>query len=235
MDRAAELKHHWLAVHNRIESASASVGRNPDTVTCLAVSKTKPLSDIEHLFAAGQRAFGENYVQEAVEKITAFTGKGVAWHFIGAIQSNKTQVIAQHFDWVHTIDRAKIAHRLNDARSGNPLNVLIQVNVDQAPSKAGVLPEALDALVDEILKCPNLQLHGLMSIPDPVNDTALQRAHQDLHALFTKTRAGLKDPTHFDTLSMGMTHDLELAIAEGSTLVRIGTALFGARSPKETV
>ena len=233
MDRQAELKSHLETVMTRIQTACAQVGRAASDVTCLAVSKTKPIEDIDCLRAAGQTAFGENYVQEAVEKITTLADPSLSWHFIGAIQSNKTQLIAQHFDWVHTVDRAKIAHRLQDARTGAPLNVLIQVNIDQSASKAGVLPDALPALVDEVLQCSNLRLRGLMSIPDPVDETALKQAHRDLKVLFEQTKTRLSSSESFDTLSMGMTHDLEWAIAEGSTLVRIGTALFGKREPKE--
>jgi pyridoxal phosphate enzyme (YggS family) len=201
----------------------------------LAVSKTKPSSDIQMLHALGQRSFGENYVQEAVEKIHELQGLDIEWHYIGHIQSNKTKLIATEFDWVHTVDREKIASRLNDARDGDPLNILIQVNVDLAETKSGVPPTDLKALAMAIWKLPHLTLRGLMSIPDPVSENDLQRAHQQLKALFEEIKADHPTPEIFDTLSMGMTNDLELAISEGSTMVRIGTALFGARAPKETL
>ena len=187
------------------------------------------------LHALGQRSFGENYVQEAVDKIHELQGLDIEWHYIGHIQSNKTKVIATEFDWVHTVDREKIASRLNDARDGDPLNILIQVNVDLAETKSGVSPTDLKALAMAIWKLPHLKLRGLMSIPDPVSENDLQRAHQQLKVLFEEIKADHPTPEIFDTLSMGMTNDLELAISEGSTMVRIDTALFGARAPKETL
>ena len=235
MDRATELKQHLTVIDTAIREAAITCGRNPESIQLLAVSKTKPSSDIQMLHALGQRSFGENYVQEAVDKIHELQGLDIEWHYIGHIQSNKTKVIATEFDWVHTVDREKIASRLNDARDGDPLNILIQVNVDLAETKSGVSPTDLKALAMAIWKLPHLKLRGLMSIPDPVSENDLQRAHQQLKVLFEEIKADHPTPEIFDTLSMGMTNDLELAISEGSTMVRIGTALFGARAPKETL
>jgi len=235
MDRATELKQHLTVIDTAIREAASACGRDPESIQLLAVSKTKPSSDIQMLHALGQRSFGENYVQEAVDKIHELQGLDIEWHYIGHIQSNKTKLIATEFDWVHTVDREKIASRLNDARNGDPLNILIQVNVDLAVTKSGVSPTDLKALAMAIWKLPHLKLRGLMSIPDPVSENDLQRAHQQLKALFEEIKAGHPTPEIFDTLSMGMTNDLELAISEGSTMVRIGTALFGARTPKETL
>jgi len=235
MDRATELKQHLTVIDTAIREAAITCGRNPESIQLLAVSKTKPSSDIQMLHALGQRSFGENYVQEAVDKIHKLQGLDIEWHYIGHIQSNKTKLIATEFDWVHTVDREKIASRLNDARDGDPLNILIQVNVDLAETKSGVSPTDLKALAIAIWKLPHLRLRGLMSIPDPVSSDNLQRAHQRLKALFKEIKADHPTPEIFDTLSMGMTNDLELAISEGSTMVRIGTALFGARAPKETL
>ena len=235
MDRATELKQHLTVIDTTIREAASTYRRDPESIQLLAVCKTKPSSDIQMLHALGQRSFGENYVQEAVDKIHELQGLDIEWHYIGHIQSNKTKLIATEFDWVHTVDREKIASRLNDARNGDPLNILIQVNVDLAVTKSGVSPTDLKALAMAIWKLPHLKLRGLMSIPDPVSENDLQRAHQQLKALFEEIKAGHPTPEIFDTLSMGMTNDLELAISEGSTMVRIGTALFGARAPKETL
>lgn len=235
MDRATELKQHLTVIDSAIREAASACGRDSESIQLLAVSKTKPSSDIQMLHALGQRSFGENYVQEAVDKIHELQGLDIEWHYIGHIQSNKTKLIATEFDWVHTVDREKIASRLNDARDGDPLNILIQVNVDLAETKSGVSPTDLKALAMAIWKLPHLKLRGLMSIPDPVSENDLQRAHQQLKALFEEIKADHPTPEIFDTLSMGMTNDLELAISEGSTMVRIGTALFGARAPKETL
>lgn len=235
MDRATELKQHLTVIDTAIREAASACGRDSESIQLLAVSKTKPSSDIQMLHALGQRSFGENYVQEAVDKIHELQGLDIEWHYIGHIQSNKTKLIATEFDWVHTVDREKIASRLNDARDGDPLNILIQVNVDLAETKSGVSPTDLKALAMAIWKLPHLKLRGLMSIPDPVSENDLQRAHQQLKALFEEIKADHPTPEIFDTLSMGMTNDLELAISEGSTMVRIGTALFGARAPKETL
>ncbi len=209
----------------------------PQQVTLLAVSKTRPISDIEAAYQQGLRAFGENYVQEGVDKVIALSEigpyKDIHWHFIGPLQSNKTRAIAEHFHWLHTLEREKIAQRLNDQRPVHlpPLNVLIQVNISAEDSKAGISLDEVPALAQAIAQLPNLSLRGLMCIPAP--------AHTDTEQLRLKTEfeqmaAALKQlQQHYpqaDTLSMGMSDDLALAIAAGSTMVRIGTALFGPRS-----
>jgi pyridoxal phosphate enzyme (YggS family) len=217
------------AVRDRIARAARACGRRPDEIALLAVSKTFPPAAIEAALAAGQRAFGENYVQEALDKIAALAGRGIEWHFIGPIQSNKTRPLAVHFDWVHGVEREKIALRLNEARPDGlpPLNVCIQVNVSGEGSKSGVAPGAEAALAAAIARLPRLRLRGLMAIPEPTADAALRRRR------FARLRA-LRDALAragcaLDTLSMGMSDDLEDAIAEGATLVRVGTAIFGPR------
>jgi pyridoxal phosphate enzyme (YggS family) len=212
------------AVRQRVSSAAQAAGRDPRDVTLLAVSKTHPAALVEQALAAGQRAFGENYVQEAAEKMDALAGHSVEWHLIGPLQSNKTRVVAARFDWVQSVDSEKIARRLSGQRSGNrpPLNVLIQVNVSGEGSKSGVAPAEVAGLALAISKMPRLNLRGLMAIPEP---GAVVARYRELKALYEK----LKREFRFDTLSVGMSDDLELAIAEGSTMVRIGTAIFGAR------
>jgi len=214
------------AVKDRIARASAAAGREPGSVTLLAVSKTHPAPLVEQAVAAGQRALGENYVQEAVEKMDILQGLDIEWHLIGPLQSNKTRIVAGRFDWVHTVESEKIARRLSGQRSGNlpPLNVLIQVNVSGEATKSGVLPGDVFPLAEATRKLPRLKLRGLMAIPEPGADRARYR---ELKELYEK----LKSPFQFDTLSVGMSDDLELAIAEGATMVRIGTAIFGARKP----
>jgi pyridoxal phosphate enzyme (YggS family) len=214
------------AVKDRIGRAAAAAGRDPASVTLLAVSKTHPATLIEQALAAGQRAFGENYVQEAVEKMDLLQGRDIDWHLIGPLQSNKTRIVAGRFAWVHTVESERIARRLSGQRSGNlpALNVLIQVNASAETTKSGVLPAEVLPLVESIRKLPRLRLRGLMAIPEPGADRARYR---ELKELYEK----LKSPFQLDTLSVGMSDDLELAIAEGATLVRIGTAIFGARNP----
>lgn len=219
------------AVHHRISEAAAAAGRDPGTVRLLAVSKTFPPEDVRAAWEAGQRAFGENYVQEAVAKIAelGMLRAELEWHFIGPLQSNKTRAVAEQFDWVHSIDRLKIAQRLAEQRPAHlpPLNVCLQVNVSGEASKSGVALADAPALAREIAALPRLALRGLMSIPEPAADFEVQRApHRRLRALFETLRA---DGLALDTLSMGMSGDLEAAVFEGSTLVRIGTAIFGAR------
>ena len=211
------------AVRGRIARAAAAAGRDPGSVTLLAVTKTQPAALVEQALAAGQRAFGENYVQEAVEKMDALSG--IEWHLIGPLQSNKTRLVAQRFDWVHTIESEKVARRLSDQRpAGMPaLNVLIQVNVSGEASKNGVAPEEVLFLAQEANTLPRLKLRGLMAIPEPGAGVARYR---ELKVLYEK----LKGEFRFDTLSVGMSDDMETAIAEGSTMVRIGTAIFGARN-----
>lgn len=222
-------------VQERLNLAATAANRKPIDITLLAVSKTFPASAIREAYAAGQRHFGENYVQESVQKIEDLIDirSELIWHFIGPLQSNKTQTVASHFDWVHSIDREKIAQRLNDQRPANlpPLNVCVQVNISAETSKSGVNPADALALCQAITRMPHLILRGLMSIPEPVEDPVLQRqAHRQLKEVFEQIKQTLNDSTHFDTLSMGMSSDMEAAIAEGSTIVRIGTAIFGKRN-----
>ncbi|MEK6592793.1 MAG: YggS family pyridoxal phosphate-dependent enzyme [Pseudomonadota bacterium] len=218
------------AVHERIARAARAAGRPAANVRLIAVGKTFPAEKIAAAHAQGQRAFGENYVQEAVEKITRLAHLPLEWHFIGPIQSNKTRAIAEHFQWVHSIDREKIAVRLNAARPPAlpPLDVCIQINVSGEGSKSGAAPGAELALARAIAALPRLRLRGLMTIPEPTPDSALQRRR---FALLRELKdqlavAGIV----LDTLSMGMSDDLEAAIAEGATMVRVGTAIFGKRS-----
>jgi pyridoxal phosphate enzyme (YggS family) len=217
------------AVHDRIRRAETAANRAPDSVQLLAVSKTFGHAEVAAAWEAGQRAFGENFVQEALDKIAATGRLGIEWHFIGPVQSNKTRPIAEHFAWVHSIERDRIARRLNDARPPHlpPLNVLIQVNVSGEASKSGVAPGEERALAAIIRTMPNLRLRGLMAIPEPTPDAALQR---ERFALLCKLQRQLQaEDAGVDTLSMGMSDDLEAAIAEGATMVRVGTAIFGAR------
>lgn len=218
------------AVTQRIEAAARAAGRAPESVALVAVSKTFPAAAVAEAHAAGQRAFGENYLQEALAKIQALAGlDGLEWHFIGPIQSNKTRAIAENFSWVHGVDRQKIAERLAQARPAGmpPLQVCLQVNVSGEASKSGVAPAEAPALAESVAGLPGLQLRGLMAIPEPTDDVELQRrrfrAVRELRDEIASRGIAL------DTLSMGMSADLESAIAEGSTLVRIGTAIFGAR------
>ncbi len=212
------------AIRERIARAAAAAGRDPSAVTLLAVSKTHPAALVEQALAAGQRAFGENYVQEAVEKMEALAGKGVEWHLIGPLQSNKTRLVAERFDWVHTVESRKVARRLYEQRPARlaPLKVLIQVNVSGEGSKSGVAPAEVAGLARAVAFLPNLMLRGLMAVPEPGANIARYR---ELKNLYEK----LKSEFPFDTLSVGMSDDLELAVAEGATLVRIGTAIFGTR------
>ncbi|PMS34479.1 hypothetical protein B0G57_114132 [Trinickia symbiotica] len=219
------------AVHGRIAQAALAAQRDPASIELLAVSKTFPADDVRTAFAAGQRAFGENYVQESIVKIEALADlrAQIEWHFIGPLQSNKTRPVAEHFDWVQSVDRLKIAQRLSEQRPPNlaPLNVCLQVNVSGEASKSGVAPSDAPTLAKEIAAMPGLVLRGLMSIPEPTDDVDAQRAqHRTLRALFDALRA---DGLAIDTLSMGMSADLEAAVLEGATIVRIGSAIFGAR------
>ena len=213
-------------VGERIRAAAQASGRDLDHIGLLAVSKTKPAAAVREAYAAGIRDFGENYLQEALEKQTELSELPLIWHFIGPIQSNKTKPIAEHFAWVHSVDRLKIAQRLSEQRPNDlpPLNICLQVNVSAEDSKSGCAPAELAALAQAVSQLPNLRLRGLMAIPEPTDDVAAQRA---AFARLRELRGGL--PLPLDTLSMGMSHDLDAAIAEGATWVRIGTALFGAR------
>ena len=216
-------------VRGRIADACQNVGRNPESVRLLAVSKTHPAGAVLNLHESGQRAFGESYVDEAVAKITELADLNLEWHYIGPIQSNKTRAIAEHFDWVQGVDRTKIVRRLAEQRPGDraPLNVLIQVDLDDEPQKAGCRPDEIAELADMIAERATLRLRGLMAIPAPREDFADQQAvfarlfrlYQDLQSAHPEV----------DTLSAGMSADLEAAIAAGSTMVRVGTALFGER------
>ena len=215
-----------LQVGSRIQTAIQAAHRPENSVQLLAVSKTKPAAALREAYAAGLRDFGENYLQEALGKQLELADLPLIWHFIGPIQSNKTRAIAEHFDWVHSVDRLKIAQRLSEQRPAElpPLNICIQVNVSGEASKSGCTPDDLPALAAAISALPRLKLRGLMAIPEPTDD----RAEQDAaFAAVQKLQASLELP--LDTLSMGMSHDLESAITQGATWVRIGTALFGAR------
>ncbi len=215
----------------RIHQAATAAGRNPQTVQLIAVSKTQPAKALAEAYAWGQRAFGENYLQEALDKQVQLASlAGIEWHFIGPIQSNKTRPIAEHFDWVHSVDRLKIAQRLHDQRPESlpPLNICVQVNIDDETTKSGVSLDELPALVAAIAPLKRLTLRGLMAIPAATNNTDQQRAaFARLHrALVQLNQQGYG----LDCLSMGMSGDLEAAIAEGATFVRVGTDIFGARA-----
>jgi pyridoxal phosphate enzyme (YggS family) len=226
------LGHSYDQARERLRNALASAGRAQDATKLLAVSKTKPAAMIRQVWQLGQREFGENYLQEALEKQTELADlDGIVWHFIGPLQSNKTRSVAGHFDWVHSVDRLKIAKRLSEQRPEHlaPLNICLQVNISREESKAGVLPEELEALAQEVATLPNLRLRGLMAIPAPADSLDAQR--QPLAALreaLATLQSSLPDAP-LDTLSMGMSDDLEAAVLEGATLVRLGTAIFGAR------
>ena len=227
----AAINDNLQAVAARIREAAHAAGRDPSMVRLLAVTKTQPPPAVRAAYVAGLRSFGENYVQEALDKKAALAenAPGIQWHLIGPLQSNKTRVVAGAFDWVHTVDREKIARRLSEARADGvpPLNVLIQVNVSGESTKSGVPPAEARALAHEIAKLPRLRLRGLMAIPEPTPDKTLQlERFREVRELFDRLNA---EGLALDTLSMGMSQDLESAIAEGSTLVRIGTAIFGER------
>lgn len=221
-------------VRARIREAAQACNRNPQDVQLLAVSKTKPAAALREAFACGQRDFGENYLQEALAKQAELGDLDLVWHFIGPIQSNKTKPLAEHFAWVHSVDRLKIAERLSAQRPAQlpPLNVCLQVNVSGEASKSGCSPDELPALAAAVAALPNLRLRGLMAIPEPTPDVSAQ---QTAFARLRQLQNSL--PLPLDSLSMGMSDDLEAAIAEGATWVRIGSALFGARdysSPTKT-
>lgn len=215
----------------RINQACSRVGRRPDSVTLLAVSKTFPAETVREAFHAGQRKFGENYVQEALDKIAALADlrDQIEWHMIGPLQSNKTRVVAEAFDWVHTIDRLKIAQRLSEQRPAHlpPLQVCIQVNTSGEASKSGVAPDEALALAQAVSALPRLRLRGVMALPAPTSDPALQKAQ--LHAVRVVFDDLKFKGLPLDTLSMGMSADLEAAVEEGSSMLRVGTALFGNR------
>jgi len=217
------------AVRDRIAAAAARAGRDPAAVRLLAVSKTQPAGPVEEAFRAGQGAFGENYVQEALEKMAALDSLGIEWHLIGPLQSNKTRVVAERFHWVQSVDSERTARRLSDARPAAmpALEVLVQVNVSGEPTKSGAAAEAVPALARSVALLPRLRLRGLMAIPEPTSEVSVQRSRfARLRGMFEELRQG---GLPVDTLSMGMSDDMEAAIAEGSTMVRIGTAIFGPR------
>lgn len=217
-------------VNQRIATACSASQRPADSVRLLAVSKTKPESDIRAAYAAGQRDFGENYVQEGVQKVAALQDlNDICWHFIGPLQSNKSKDVAQHFDWMHSLDRLKVARRLHQQRTAlqAPLQVLIQVNIDDEAAKAGIALSDIDAFAAALTEFPRLQLRGLMAIPQAdASGPAQARSYRLLHQALTTLQAN--HPT-VDTLSLGMSNDLDAAIQHGTTMVRIGTSIFGKR------
>lgn len=228
-----EIKKRYNSILEKIRQAEQLCGRSPNSVQLLAVSKTWPAEELRQVAEQGQQRFGENYLQEALEKIDALSDLNLEWHFIGPIQSNKTRDIAENFDWVQSIDRLKIANRLDTQRPADlpALNVCIQVNIDQEETKSGVTADELMSLATDIAKLKRLRLRGLMVIPSKQSDEKAQRdSFQRAHELYSQL-AGQFDG--IDTLSMGMTGDMQAAIAEGSTMVRIGTALFGQRHTRQ--
>lgn len=228
-DHAHHVGNALVEVRRRIRDAERRFEREPDSVALLAVSKKKPVAMLRAAIEAGQHAFGENYPDEGIEKIEALANESLEWHFVGSIQSRQTAGLAEHFDWVHGVDREKVARRLSEQRPEGrvPLNVCLQVNIDDEDSKSGVAPGELAALADYCASLPGIALRGLMCIPAPRDDHVAQRQIcREIAALYRELRE--RHPT-MDTLSMGMTDDLEAAVAEGSTLVRVGTAIFGAR------
>lgn len=216
-------------VRERIARAAKLVGRHPESVMLLAVSKTKPVAAIRQAYAAGQCDFGENYLQEALDKQRELNDLPLIWHFIGPIQSNKTRAIAEQFDWVHSVDRLKIAQRLSEQRPSHlsPLHICLQVNISNESSKSGCAVAELPALLAEINQLPRLQLRGLMAIPDHTSDAELSKAFAAMQDLLQNAQANYPA---LDTLSMGMSADLELAIRFGATIVRVGSDIFGARN-----
>lgn len=219
-------------MRERIAAAARQAGRDPAEIRLVAVSKTQPLSALESAWNAGQADFGESYLQEAVPKVAAFAGRPAVWHFIGTLQSNKTRDVARHFQWLHTLDRESIARRLSEQRPPDlpPLAVCLQVNISGESSKGGVAPERAAELAAAVAGLPRLALRGLMAIPAPAPDFETQRApfRRLRELLQTLNMAGHR----LDTLSMGMTDDLEAAVAEGATIVRVGTGVFGKRPAK---
>ena len=228
----SETEQRYQAVRERITQAALQAGRKPESVQLLAVSKTFAADQVREVADSGQRDFGENYVQEGVDKIAALKDvPGLVWHCIGPLQSNKTRPVAEHFDWVHSVDRLKIAQRLSEQRPAGlpPLNICLQVNIDGGPTKAGVSPSEALSLAQSVSALPSVVLRGLMTIPDLVEGVDAQVAvHLQAKHLFDELQAALALP-QFDTLSMGMSADLEAAVKAGSTMVRVGTAVFGAR------
>ena len=224
------ISHNISLIRTKITQLEQKYERPAGSVSLLAVSKTRPLEDIQLALGENQHDFGENYLQDALSKVENISNPSIKWHFIGPIQSNKTRQIAENFDWVHTVERLKIAQRLNDQRPSTqvPLNVCIQINISNEESKSGVsLKDALP-LAQQIIELPNIKLRGLMAIPESTNDFDAQR--KSFHLLRELKEQLISQGIELDTLSMGMSNDMEAAIAEGSTMVRIGTAIFGARN-----
>ena len=222
-----QLQQSRQSVLGQIQQACGRVQRDPASVQLLAVSKTHPSQSLREMYQAGQRSFGENYLQEALTKIDELQDLEIEWHFIGHVQRNKTRHLAEKFDWVHGVDRFIIAERLSSQRleTQKPLNICIQVNIDGQDSKDGCQPDEVATLVEQISQLPHIRLRGLMVIPAPENHAAFA----DAKVLFEQVKAQHAQPQDWDTLSMGMSGDLDVAIAAGSTMVRVGTALFGAR------
>ena len=223
-----------LQLNQRITQLASRYGRNADTIQLLAVSKTKPVADIISAYNSGLRAFGENYLQEALVKIQALEGYEIEWHFIGSIQSNKTRDIASHFHWVHSIDRLKIAQRLSQQRPSNlpPLNLCLQINASHEATKSGITMDEVTDLAVAVAGLPNIRLRGLMAIPARAESIHDQRKiFSQLHELLNTLN---QQNLSLDTLSMGMSNDMEAAIAEGATIIRIGTAIFGSRTHNKT-
>ena len=227
------IERNLYAVRDRMTTACVAAGRAPAEVTLLAVSKTFGADAVLAAMATGQRAFGENYIAEGVEKIIALREHaGLVWHCIGPVQSNKTRLVAEHFDWVQSVDRLKIAQRLSEQRPAHlpPLQICIQVNTDGGANKSGITPDELPALIAEVAKLPRLRLRGLMTLPEPaINFEATRAQHLVAKRLFDSVNSAKILVEPLDTLSMGMTADLEAAIQSGSTMVRVGTAIFGKR------
>ena len=229
--RKAEIIENLVGVRERIFNCCHTCGRDPEGVTLLAVSKTRPAEDLRSAYAAGQRHFGENYLQEALAKQEELADLEIQWHFIGPLQSNKTRAAAEHFHWIHSVERLKIAQRLSAQRPADlpPLNLCLQVNIDGEESKSGVAPGEVEALARAIAELPHIRLRGLMAIPAPQEDAAAQRRpFLAMAELLQHLRAQLPDQP-LDTLSMGMSGDMEAAIECGATMVRIGTDIFGRR------
>ena len=223
------------AVKARIENSAACAGRNASALQLLAVSKTRNSEEIKIAVSQGLKAFGENYVQEAIDKINNLESLNLEWHFIGPLQSNKTKQVAENFNWVHTVDRLKIAKRLNDQRPGHlgPLNICLQINIDNEPTKSGVIPNQACELALSLHQLPNLRLRGLMAIP--MAQTSREKQRQPfiaLRLLQDEINRQLDNSQKLDTLSMGMSGDIEAAIQEGSTILRVGTDIFGPRTDK---
>ncbi len=236
-----KIENNISAVTRRIEQASQDANRNPDEVLLLAVSKTRSTDDIRCAINAGLTNFGENYVQEAVEKIarlSAESAEPLQWHFIGPLQTNKTRLVAQNFSWVHSVDRLKIAQRLSEQRPQELglLNICLQVNIDNEETKSGFSPDQVLAAAEEILQLPNLRLRGLMAIPKSHQAVEKQKiTFNALHNLRDQINQSLDNSEKLDTLSMGMSNDLEAAISQGATMVRVGTDIFGKRDSKNSL